>query len=321
LPGNISFAYPYLLLLLLLLPLLAVLKLRSAIGSGHALRMPSLKGLEQLRTTPRLAALQFLPFFRMLVFGLLIVALARPQRNYGMKTLNTEGVNIMLATDLSQSMLSEDFSPNRMEAAKRTAIEFVEHRPNDRIGLVIFSGESFTLCPLTSDHEILKARINDINYGILQDGTAIGMGLATAVDRLRESKAKSKLVILLTDGENNAGKIDPYTAAKIAAHYHVKVYTIGMEHSNENDVSPLSSNIDEALLKKIAEITGGKYYRATDNEKLRTIYQEIDRLEKTKIESTHYQMKIEVFYPWVIAALLLLAAEFILRHTWLKTLS
>jgi Ca-activated chloride channel family protein len=226
-------------------------------------------------------------------------------------------------------MLAEDFKPNRIEAAKKVAMDFIDSRPNDRIALVIFSGESFTQCPLTIDHSVVKNLFRDINSGMLTDGTAIGEGLATAVSRIKESKAKSKVVILLTDGVNNAGAVDPLTAGEIAKTFGIKVYTVGV---GTNGYAPypvktpfgiqyqnMEVQIDEDILRQIAKETGGKYFRATDTNKLREIYAEIDRMEKTVIEVTEFRRKGEEFLPLVLAGLLLLFAEGISRYTFLKT--
>jgi len=258
----------------------------------------------------------------------LIVALARPQSALSWQNSTTEGIDIMIASDISGSMLAEDFKPNRLEAGKNIAIDFIKDRPDDRIGLVIFSGESFTQCPLTIDHDVLINLFSAIKNGMVEDGTAIGMGLATAVNRLKDSEVKSKVVILLTDGSNNAGSIPPVTAAEIAKQFNVRVYTVGI---GKKGFAPypvqtpmgiqyqnLPVDVDEATLTKIANITGGKYFRATDNEKLKSIYEQIDRLEKAKIDVTQYHKKTESFLPLAIIALLLLVVEFALKNTLLK---
>jgi len=258
----------------------------------------------------------------------LIVALARPQSALSWQNSTTEGIDIMIASDISGSMLAEDFKPNRLEAGKNIAIDFIKDRPDDRIGLVIFSGESFTQCPLTIDHDVLINLFSAIKNGMVEDGTAIGMCLATAVNRLKDSEVKSKVVILLTDGSNNAGSIPPVTAAEIAKQFNVRVYTVGI---GKKGFAPypvqtpmgiqyqnLPVDVDEATLTKIANITGGKYFRATDNEKLKSIYEQIDRLEKAKIDVTQYHKKTESFLPLAIIALLLLVVEFALKNTLLK---
>jgi Ca-activated chloride channel family protein len=245
--------------------------------------------------------------------------------------MTTEGIDIVLAMDVSSSMLAKDFSPNRIEASKKEAINFVDGRPHDRVGLVIFSGESFTQCPVTIDHAIVKNQLSQIKNGLLEDGTAIGMGLATAVQRLKESQAKSKVVILMTDGVNNQGLIDPLTACDIAMQYNVRVYTIGIG-TNGKAMTPVAMTpggdlifdyadvqIDEGLLKDIAKKTGGQYFRATDNRRLKEIYAQIDKLEKTKIEMSAFERKTEKFYVFALIAGLLLLVEVLLRYSFLKS--
>jgi Ca-activated chloride channel family protein len=275
------------------------------------------------------SSLRPLPFiFRLLAFCCLIIALARPQSHNDEQLVNGEGIDIVLCLDISGSMLAQDFTPNRMEAAKNVAQEFIDNRPTDRIGLVIFSGESFTMCPLTTDRNVLKAQLAQVQSGLLEDGTAIGSGLATGVDRLRTSPSKSKVIILLTDGENNGGLIDPNTAKEIAKQVGVRVYTIGMGTEGFAPV-PIQTpggvvmqrekvNIDEKLLTQIANETGGHYYRAKDNESLKNIYSEIDKLEKSRIEITTLRRYTEQFYPFALVAALLLALELLLRWTLLR---
>ncbi len=269
------------------------------------------------------------PFIlRILALSCIIVAIARPQTKFDETQREGEGIDIVLAIDVSGSMTAQDFTPNRMEAAKKVAEEFVDDRPSDRIGVVIFAGESFTQCPLTTDHYVLKTQISQIRNGLLEDGTAIGSGLATSVDRLRNSKSKSKVVILLTDGMNNGGLIDPSTALEIAKTFHVKVYTIGVgtEGYAPTPVStPLGIvmqnqkvSIDEKLLQNIATQTGGEYFRATDNQSLEKIYSQIDKMEKSKVEITTFHHYSEKFYPFIFAALALLFLEIIFRYTLFK---
>lgn len=258
----------------------------------------------------------------------LVLALARPQSSLSWQNSTTQGIDIIIASDISGSMLAEDFQPNRLEAGKNIAINFIENRPDDRIGLVIFSGEAFTQCPLTIDHSVLINLYKDINYGMINDGTAIGMGLAIAVNRLKNSDAKSKVIILLTDGSNNMGAIPPLTAAEIAKKFDIRVYTVGIgtkgfapypvKTAMGVQYQKMPVDVDEVTLGKIANITGGKYFRATDNETLKRIYEQIDKLEKAKIDVTQYHKKTELFLPFAIAALLLLITEFLLRNTILK---
>ena len=265
---------------------------------------------------------------RIIAVTLLIIALARPQtHSENAKTKVTEGIDIVMAIDVSASMLSQDLKPNRFEALKKVASQFVKDRSNDRIGLVIYAGESYTKTPVTSDKSIILNSLSELNYGQIEDGTAIGMGLTTAVNRLKESKAKSRVIILLTDGVNNTGFVDPQTAAELAAEYGIKVYTVGIG-SNGMALSPYALNadgsimyrmqqveIDEPLMKKIAQTTKGRYFRATNNQKLEQIYNEINKLETSKIEEFKYTEIDEKFRTLVIIAAILLLLEFLLKHT------
>lgn len=255
----------------------------------------------------------------------LITALARPQTSLSWQDVTTEGIDIAIALDVSGSMLAEDFKPNRLEASKQVAMDFISERPYDRIGLVIYAGESFTQCPLTTDHAVLLNLFGDIKNGMIEDGTAIGMGLATSVSRLKDSKAISKVAILLTDGSNNRGSIPPVTAAEIAKEFGIRVYTVGVG-SNGSARMPMQDQfgrtvyqnvevkIDEKTLKEIADITDGKYFRATNKKSLEAIYKEIDKLEKSKIEVTEYKKKSEKFVPFALLAACLLLIEFLLRN-------
>ncbi|MGB3149022.1 MAG: VWA domain-containing protein, partial [Maribacter sp.] len=253
---------------------------------------------------------------------------ARPQtEDISTRTKTTKGIDIVMAIDVSSSMLARDLKPNRLSALKKVAADFIKKRPNDRIGLVAYAGEGYTKTPITTDKAIVLNALREITYGQLEDGTAIGMGLATAVNRLKESKAKSKIIILLTDGVNNSGFIEPQTAANLAIEFDIKTYTIGLG-TNGNALSPIGYNadgsfryglqqveIDEDLLQDIAKVTGGKYFRATNNETLEEIYDEINKLEKTEIEEFKYYRYEEKFRPWVLIAGLLLLLEWILRNT------
>ncbi len=266
--------------------------------------------------------------FRILALVLLTAALARPYATSSGEQISTEGIDIILANDISGSMLAEDFRPNRIEAAKKISEDFIKDRPTDRIGLVIFSGESFTQCPLTIDHSVLITLLREIKSGMIEDGTAIGMGIATAVSRLKDSKAKSRVIILMTDGINNRGSIDPLTAAGIAQSYGIRVYTIGVgtigmaPYPVQTPFGIQYQNVpvelDEAVLQKIAEQTGGRYFRATDNRKLKEIYTEIDRLEKTKIEVTQFRKHKEEFYGYALFAGIFLLLEIALGLTVFK---
>lgn len=269
-------------------------------------------------------------FFRMLAFVLLVVILARPQSTNSWQNVSTEGIDIVITMDISSSMLAEDLKPNRLEAAKNVASAFISGRPNDNIGLVVFSAESFTQCPLTTDHAVLLNLFGGIQSGMIEDGTAIGLGLANAVSRIKDLQAKSKVIILLTDGSNNRGDIDPITAAEIAKTFGIRVYTIGIGTKGKApypfqtaygvQYQNIDVVIDEEPLKQIAAITGGIYYRATNNSKLKGIYNEIDKLEKTKMKVQEYSKKNEEYRLFGLAALLLLLAEIILRNTILRRL-
>lgn len=325
--NNITFGQPWFFLLFLFFPILIWLKYRRRNAQSAAMRISTLEGVSNRGSLRN--SFQNLPFWlRIAALAAIIIALARPQTKYDKTRREGQGIDIILAIDVSGSMTAQDFVPNRMEAAKKVAIDFVNHRPDDRIGVVIFAGESFTQCPLTTDHYVLISQIQQIRNGLLEDGTAIGSGLATSVDRLRSSKSKSKVVILLTDGVNNGGLIDPSTAAEIAKTFHVKVYTIGVGSTGFAPISeqtPLGTvtqqqkvNIDEKLLMNIANGTGGKYFRATDNQSLGQIYKDIDKLEKSKVQVTTFHLFSEKFYPFIFLAMGLLLLEGILRYTVFK---
>jgi Ca-activated chloride channel family protein len=295
-----------------------------------SLQISSLRGFSRIRKS-RKTYLRHVPFgLRCLTVILLTIALARPQSTDNLRNVTTEGIDIMVSLDISGSMLAMDFKPNRLEAAKDVATEFISGRPNDKMGLVVFAAESFTQCPLTVDHTVLTNLIRDVRTGMLQDGTAIGLGLSTAVSRIKDSDAKSKVIILLTDGVNNRGEIHPLTAAEIAKSFGIRVYTIGVgTHGTApfpvttvfgQQVQNMEVKIDEGMLQEIANTTGGKYFRATDKEKLRDIYQEIDQMEKTKIEVKEYSKRSEEFIPFALLALALLIVEILLRNTVLRNL-
>ena len=321
---NIEFANPQFFWLLLALPVALLwyfLKRKQEVAS---LRISSTKGFEVNSLLPKLKPLLFV--LRLLALAGIIVAMARPQtEQISTRTKTTKGIDIVMAIDVSSSMLARDLKPNRLSALKEVAADFIEQRPNDRIGLVVYAGESYTKTPITSDKNIVLSALKDITYGELTDGTAIGMGLATSVNRLKESKSISKVIILLTDGVNNSGFIEPQTAADLAIEFDIKTYTIGFG-TNGNALSPIAYNddgsfrygmrqveIDEELLQDIANTTGGKYFRATDNEKLEAIYDEINKLEKTEIEEFKYYKYEEKFRPWVLLAGALLLIEWLLR--------
>jgi Ca-activated chloride channel family protein len=318
----------YLYLLLLLIPLIGwyIWKMRK----NHAsMQISSSQAFDAPRTATLKVYLRHLPFaLRTVAVACLIIILARPQSTNSWQSSTTEGIDIMLSMDISASMLAEDLKPNRLEAAKNVAASFINGRPNDNIGLVIFAGESFTQCPLTTDHTILLNLFNDINRGMinmLTDGTAIGLGLANAVSRIKDSQAKSRVIILLTDGSNNRGEIAPVTAAEIAKTFGIRVYTIGVGTKGEAPYPFPTANgviyrnvpvdIDESTLQQIAATTGGQYFRATNNASLREIYSEIDQMEKTKISVQEYSKKREEYKYIALAVFGLLLLEILLRYT------
>lgn len=327
---GISFANKeYLWLLLVIIPMIVWYIMRQSkhyasmqISSAEALR----SGKKGIKTYLR----HMLFVLRTIAIAAIIIVIARPQNNTEWDTKVAEGIDIIMSMDVSTSMLAEDFQPNRLEAAKDVAIQFISDRPNDRIGLVIFAGESFTQCPLTTDHNVVINLMNEINCELLDDGTAIGDGLATSVNRLKNSNAISKVIILLTDGVNNKGSVAPLTGAEIAKTFGIRVYTIGVGTIGSapypfktqfgTQYQNIDVKIDEEMLQEIASLTGGKYFRATDNKKLKDIYEEIDLLEKTKIQVTNYSKPVELFEIWVIIALAILILEILLRLTILKNI-
>ena len=323
------FANPYLLWLLTLIVPMVALYIYRTLQGGAAIRISSVEGVKKAPRTLRYW-LRHAPFvLRMAAFALLIVALARPQGIEEQSRTNAEGIDIMLSIDISGSMLARDFQPDRLEAAKEVAASFISDRVGDRIGVAVFAGESFTQSPLTTDKSTLQTMLARVRSGVIEDGTAIGNGLATAINRLRESEAKSKVVILLTDGVNNRGEIAPLMAANIAADMGIKVYTIGVGTRGQAPYPALDMfgnmvfqmmdvEIDEQTLEKIAEQTGGKYFRATDKQKLKAIYDEINELEKSKVEITDLTIYHEKYLIFVLAAIALLVAEFLLEKIVLK---
>ena len=322
--SNIHFAKPWFFALFAVIPVLVYFYLRPPIRTQGSLLVSGIKAFGSGQTW-RTMLRHILFILRLLALSCIIIALARPQTGNEQQVTTGEGIDIMFCLDISGSMLAQDFSPNRMDAAKQVASDFVDRRPTDRMGLVIFAGESFTMCPLTTDHSVLKSQLFNVQSGLLEDGTAIGSGLATGVERLRSSTSKSKVIILLTDGENNGGSIDPNTAKEIAKSFGIRVYTVGMGTEGFAPVPVQTSagvimqrekvSIDEKLLTQIANETGGKYFRATDNENLANIYKEIDRLEKSRFQVTTFTHYTEKFLPFVLAAVGFLVLEWILRFT------
>jgi Ca-activated chloride channel family protein len=326
--NRITFTNPDSLFLLLVIPALIAFYVLKQHKASAALRMPGLQSLEKSTVTFRNYLRHVLFALRMVAVILLIIVLARPQSSDKFQNVSTEGIDIVMALDISGSMLARDFKPDRLEASKDVATEFISGRPYDRIGLVVFSGESFTQCPLTTDHAVLINLMREIQSGMIEDGTAIGMGLANAVNRIKDSEAKSKVIILLTDGVNNRGEIAPATAAGIAKTFGIRVYTIGV---GTQGMAPypvqtpfgiqyqnMPVEIDEAILKEIAQTTGARYFRATDNDKLVQVYGEIDKLEKSKIDVRQFIRKEEKYLTPAIIAFCLLAIEMLLRYTLLR---
>lgn len=325
------FANPNMLwLMLLLLPMVGYYLWQQRVG-GASLKLSSTESLRRAPRTVRYYARHLPVVLRCAAVALMVVALARPQTTEHHSKTTVEGIDIVLALDVSGTMLAADFEPDRLTAAKDVAAKFIADRPNDRIGLVVFAGESYTQSPLTTDKGALQTLLSQVKFGVVQDGTAIGMGLATAVNRLRESDAKSKVIILLTDGVNNAGQIAPMSAAEIAAEYGIRVYTIGVgkrgyapypyvDAWGNMRYSQQRVEIDEQTLTDIAAKTGGEYFRATDKGSLREVYARINELEKTRIETDNYTSYNELFVGWLLWAIILLVVEFVVRRVWLNKL-
>ncbi len=318
---DIIFARPEILYGLLIIPVLLLWYIFNINKREGRMKVSTIKGLK--RSASFKTYFRHLPFiFRLIAIAGIIVAIARPQTRNDEQQAEGEGIDIVLCLDVSGSMMAQDLTPNRLEAAKAVAIDFISSRKADRIGLVIFSGESFTQCPITTDYGVLKQQVQSISSGLLEPGTAIGSGLSTSVDRLKNSKAKSRVIILLTDGVNNGGLIDPITAKEIAKAFRIKVYTIGVGTDGYAPVPVNSSmgvileqekvNIDEKLLKAIANETGGNYFRAKDNESLKNIYSEIDKLEKSKVQILTTYRFSEKFFPFVLIALIAIFIEVLL---------
>ncbi|MEG0655571.1 MAG: VWA domain-containing protein [Mucinivorans sp.] len=320
------FANPDFLWLLLVLPLMVVYYIYRTRQGGATITISSLGQLSRSATRTAIYYLRHLPFvLRLAAVALIIVAIARPQTSLSGTNSNAEGIDIVMALDISGSMLARDFQPDRFNAAKEISGNFIIERPTDRIGLVVFAGEAFTQSPLTTDHVSLVNLLQGVQMGTIADGTAIGNGLATAVNRLKESQAKSKVIVLLTDGVNNSGQIDPQGAADIAKEFGIRVYTIGVGTQGYAPFPAYDAwgnivfqnakvEIDEPLMRSIADKTGGRYFRATDNTKLAEIYAEINQLEKTKVEVENFTKYTEVFHPFLLLALLLVLLEMGCRY-------
>ncbi len=328
--NDINFKHPEFFVLFAFVPLMLFYYWKIKRNHRPRINISSTEAFQNYRPTLRQRLLNLPIVLRVVAVGLMIVALARPQSSSRGSNVTTEGISIVVALDISTSMLAEDFKPNRIEAAKRVAMDFIEGRPNDLIGLVIFSGESFTQCPITTDHSVIKNLMHDVKPGMIQDGTAIGDGLATAISRVKDSKTKSKAVILITDGVSNMGSVPPLTAGEIAKTFGVRVYSIGV---GTQGMAPypvqtpfgiqyqnMEVQIDEALLSQVAKDTDGKYFRATNNKKLQAIFKEIDKMEKTKIEVTEFKRYTEEYLPWLLAACVCIILEIFMRYTLLRNL-
>jgi Ca-activated chloride channel family protein len=328
---GLEFANPEYFYLFILVPLLLVWYILREKKQYATLNIST---MEQFRKAPvsfRTRMRHSLILLRMIALSFLIIALARPQTSSSRETINTEGIDIILSIDVSESMEAEDLKPNRLEAAKKTAGEFIAKRPNDRIGLVQFAAESFTQCPITIDHKVLGNLMQQLRTGVLESGTAIGDGLATAVNRIKDTDGKSKVIILLTDGKNNRGNISPQTAAELARTFDIRVYTIGVGTTGQAPITidtpfgkrkqMMDVEIDEELLTNIAEITGGKYFRAKNNKGLKAVYEEIDSMEKNKIDVAVFSKKTEKFFWFVMIAGFAVILEMMLRYTVFRSIS
>lgn len=328
----IEFGSPYFLYVLAIIPILIIWYIFYGKSQQAFIKFSDARIFASLPRSWKIYA-RHLPFaLEMAALALLIIALARPQSSSTNQKVNVEGIDIVMTVDISSSMLAQDLKPDRLEAAKNVGAEFIAGRPEDRIGLVVFASETFTQVPLTTDHGMLLNMMKDMQCGMLEDGTAIGDGLASSVSRLKDSEAISKVVILLTDGDNNAGSVDPATAAEMAKLFGIRVYTIGVGTKGTApypvqtpfggvQYQQVPVTINEPLLQHIANETGGKYYRATSNEKLQQIYDEIDKLERSKIEINEFKRVKEEFFPFVLWAIVLLFIDFILRQTLFKTIT
>ena len=325
-----EFLHPeYLYLLLLLIPLMVWYVVRLS-KTQASFKLASSHAFKGMKPDFRVYMRHFPFLLRLISIALVIIVIARPQAVSSWEETESQGIDIVLALDISGSMLAQDLQPDRLQAAKKVASEFITDRINDNIGLVIFAGESFTQCPLTTDHKVLLNLLNEINFGMIEDGTAIGLGLATSVNRLKESDSESRVVILLTDGTNNSGQIAPLTAADLARSYGIRVYTVGV---GTKGMAPTPVNtpygirmqnmqvdIDEKTLTEIAAMTGGQYFRAQDTENLRQVYEEIDEMEKYLINVQNVTRKQELYLPFALLALALIFIELILRRTWLRSI-
>lgn len=325
---DVVFAYPGFLYLLIFIGPMVVWYILYHRKMVVQLYIPDMSAFRNSAGTFRVYLRHFPFVLRIIAFFFIVLALARPQSSNNFQNVTTEGIDIIISMDISSSMLAEDFTPNRLEASKNVAAEFISGRPNDRMGLVVFSSKSFTQCPLTTDHTVLINLFNGIQFGMIEDGTAIGEGIATGINRLKDSPAKSRVMILLTDGVNNSGAVDPATAAEIARLYGIRIYSIGIGTIGKApypfqtpfgiQYQTIDVVIDEPLLKEIAGMTGGKYFRATDNQKLKEIYQEIDLLEKTKFDVKEYKKRKEEFFIYLLIGVIAFAFELFISKTILR---
>ena len=329
--GNFEFISPGFFYLFIVIALMIIWYLYKGKKATATISVSGFEGFSDENFGLKVYLRHLLFAFRIIALSLLIIALARPQSTNRWEKVSTEGIDIVMAMDISGSMKAMDFKPNRLEAAKEMGGKFVTSRPDDRFGLVVFAGESFTQCPLTTDRAVVSNFMNELNFGMVEDGTAIGMGLATAVNRIKDSKAESKVIILLTDGVNNQGEIGPLTAAELAATYGIRVYTIGVgsigqapypvqDYFGKTVVRRMDVEIDEDVLKRIAVLTSGKYFRATDNNKLREIYSEIDAMEKTQLDVKQFSKRKEEYFPLLLLAIGIIGLEIILRYTLFRTI-
>ncbi len=328
--SNLTFAHPWFLLGLLLVPLMVAWYVWRYRKQEAALQHSNLSLFDGIGQSLRVR-LRWLPYaLRCLAVGAMVVALARPQSQLSRQEMTVEGIDVVLAMDISGSMLAEDFKPNRLEAAKKVAADFIEGRKNDRMGLVVFAGEAFTQVPLTIDHQVLLKQLGAVKSGLVRDGTALGDGLATAINRIKDSQAESKVIILLTDGVNNQGSVDPLSAAEIAALYNIRLYTIGVgargkapfpfrDQFGRVHYQNIDVEIDEDLMKQMSAATGdGQYFRATNKKALEQIFDQIDEMETSKIDVTQYAQTRDEHQPWLWLAAIALLLEALLRYVWLK---
>lgn len=329
--SGIIFANPGFFYLFIIIALMIIWYVWRGRKSTASLSVSGFDGFTDTKISPRIILRHLLFVFRMAALSFFIVALARPQSTDKWEKVTTEGIDVVMAMDISGSMQAMDFKPNRLEASKDVGIEFVNSRPDDRFGLVVFAGESFTQCPLTTDRAVVTNFMHELKFGLIEDGTAIGMGLATAVNRIKDSKADSKVIILLTDGVNNQGEIGPVTAAELASTYGIRVYTIGIGSMGEAPfpvkdmfgrtmVQNMKVEIDEEVLKKIAVLTEGKYFRATNKDALKKIYKEIDHMEKTQLDVKQFSKRKDEYFPWLLGGMILIGLEIVFRYTIFRTI-